>query len=549
MTQETLNRGPFHFVGIGGIGMSGLAKILIEKELPVSGSDQNENARTLQLEELGAKVHIGHAEENVPEGATLVYSTDIHEGNPELAKARAGQLPTLHRSDLLRLLMKEKKVLSVAGSHGKTTTTSLLAVVMEKAGLSPSFMVGGMVTDIGSNAAFRQGEHFVVEADESDGTFTKYDSYGAIVTNIGFDHLDHYGTKQKQVDAFKKFVSQVESKKHFLWCKDNEELNQLDLPGYSYGFSEEADIQILHYRQIGFKVVCDVKILGELFKDVEYNLVGRHNAENCTAVFALGHLLGIKEETLREGLREFKGVGRRLEKKGEVGTLTFFDDYAHHPTEIRKTLLALKKAVGSRRLVAVFQPHRYSRIRHCLGKFRKVFNAADVVIITDLYSAGEAPIQGVSSDHIYLEAKESHPEIFRVAEGELTEFLSSYLMQHDVVATLGAGDITHLSGNLMQHFKDHPLRKLKMGVVRGGESVEHEISHVSSKGVIDFSDPNVYDLEIFDISKRGIGWREDVPRSASVERPFNALPPVTSSSQSFMVLMERMERSRDFLRC
>lgn len=434
----------YHFIGIGGIGMSGLARILLEQGVEVSGSDLVKGPVVSELEEKGALVFIGHHEDNLPEGAAVVYSSDIKESNPELVKARQQGCKMLHRSDLLSLLSLQKKSIAISGTHGKTTTSGLLAYTLFKSCEEASFAVGGILQNTKTNSKWGKGECFVYEADESDCSFLKYHPFGAIVTNIDDDHLSNYaGDKKLLIEAFKQFMQQVEDKNYLFYCFDDHLLKGLGINGESYGFGEGADWKILSWKQEGFSLSFDLSHKDKTFQAIELALSGVHNVLNGAAVFGMALSLGCTEETIRKAFKSFRGLGRRCEFKGKAGSVDLFDDYAHHPTEIKTTLEAVKRAIGTRRLIAVFQPHRYTRTKECLGKFGGVFEAASHVIMTDIYGAGEEPIADLSSFDLIPEIK---TPLDYVKRKEISSFLSKFVQQEDVVITLGAGDITKVAG-------------------------------------------------------------------------------------------------------
>ena len=440
----------YHFIGIGGIGMSGLARLLIEKGQKVSGSDLSANYVTEALSQAGASVYIGHAAKQVEQGATVIYSSDIPEDNPELVEAKRVGCSILHRSDLLLKLMNDYKILAVTGTHGKTTTTSLLTHVFRVAQLQPAFAVGGLMNDLQSNAGGGGGDYFIVEADESDGTFLKYSYDGAIITNIDTDHLSYFGSWDSLVSAFKKFINNSRNPQLLFYCEDDQTLPALCKQGISYGFSETAQVRASRFRQIGWKILIDISFDGRDFPDVEIGLTGQHNALNALAVFGLSYRLGIEEKAIRKGLSSFGGVKRRLEKKGEINDILVLDDYAHHPTEIAATLKALRQAVGTKRIIAVFQPHRYSRMRFLLNDFAQAFNEADTTIITDLYAANETPVPLVNAETIIenINKQRKNPVVY-LPRKSLVEDLAALLQPGDVVITLGAGDITKVGSELI----------------------------------------------------------------------------------------------------
>lgn len=441
----------YHFIGIGGIGMSGLARILLQKGFKVQGSDVASSYVTDGLEAIGAKVFIGHAREHLPVDATVIYNSDIPVTNPEYVQAVAQNAPMLHRSDLLLQLMKEHKVLAVTGTHGKTTTSSLLTHVFTSSGKDPSFAVGGLLLDKQINAAYGTSPYFIAEADESDGTFLKYECEGAIVTNIDNDHLAHFGSWDNLVAAFKTFTSGCSKPEYLFFCEDDPTLSSMNIRGVSYGFSDKAKLRVSNFRQNALEILFDIDFDGKKFRDISCNLSGKHNALNASAVFGLSISLGVSEEAIRKAFASFSGVKRRLEKQGEVKGIRVFDDYAHHPTEIRATLKGLRAAVGDTVLVAVFQPHRYSRMRYVMNDFGNAFEDADMVVITDLYTAKERAVEGISTESIFNEIKKTAPNCIYMPRECLAKELASNVPTSSVVITLGAGDITKVGKELLSY--------------------------------------------------------------------------------------------------
>ena len=441
----------YHFIGIGGIGMSGLAHLLLSQGKTVTGSDMAFSPVIEGLIKEGAIIHRGQAAENIPSHAKVVYTSDIKIENAEYQAALKMQCPLLHRSDLLAELLKEYKALAVAGTHGKTTTSALLATVLMDAGWNPSFAVGGLLPAFQSNAHFGRGEYFAFEADESDCTFLKYHPFGAIVTNIGRDHLNNYENSFALLQkSFKSFTSQVQSSQHLFWCRDDHHLAQLGVMGQSYGFDEGSDWKVISMKQESFQISFDLEHQGHCYAHIELPLVGRHNVLNAAAVFGLAKTLGVPEISIRQSFKNFKGVARRCEYKGMAREICFFDDYAHHPTEIQTTLQGIRQAIGSKRLIAVFQPHRYSRTQDCLGSYGTIFDAAHELFITDIYGAGETPIPHLSHARIQQEIEQnSSIPCHYIPRTALAHFLSQCLQPFDVVVTLGAGDITKLSSETL----------------------------------------------------------------------------------------------------
>lgn len=447
-----------HFIGIGGIGMSALAKILLMQKIPVSGSDIASSYVTEELKSLGAKVHIGHDARNVPQDAIVVYSTDITKDNPEFLFAIKNHMEVMHRSDLLQKMMKGKKTIAIAGTHGKTTTTSLMATVFTECGMHPTFAVGGVVKNYGTNALWGPGEHFIAEADESDGTFLKYTPFGAIVTNIGMDHMNYFGTKERLKEAFLKFLFKVQSHEHLFFCKDNKYLNEICHHGVGYGFSEDSALRGSNFRQEGWKLSLDIRFQGRLYNKVEAPLIGFHNALNVLSVFGYAVASGIREETVRAALLKFEGVKRRSDVIAKKEGIVFVDDYAHHPTEIASTLSGLKAVFQGNRFVIVYQPHRYSRVKDCKGSFGKIFDDADELIVTDIYSAGETPVQGVEAMNIVEEVlDESDVSTAFIPKEKLHEHLKRFLKKGDAVVFMGAGDISSFGRQFTAQYQASPL--------------------------------------------------------------------------------------------
>lgn len=503
-THETRIKTKVHFIGIGGIGMSGLARLLLKRNVHVTGSDLASSYVTEGLVKEGAKIYFGHSSENITPDMKVVYTSDIKQDNPEFVAAKKLNCALLHRSELLAELMEGYKTLAVAGTHGKTTTTALLTHVLKEGNLDPSFAVGGLLPKLQVNAGHGSGEHFVVEADESDGTFLRYHPWAAIVTNIDLDHLDYYKSEAALLDAFRTFMAKIPDTELLFWCGDDSRLEGLGSKGVSYGFGKHNRLQASHVRQDGWTLHFDIDYQGRKYKDLALSRIGKHNVLNALAVFGLALSLGIHEEAIRHAFRTFEGVVRRCEKKGEAYGILFIDDYAHHPTEIQCTLNGLREAVQEKRLIAVYQPHRYSRTRDCLGTFGKIFDDADEVWITDIYGARETPIPGLSSEQVVAEVQQASKIPCRYVPREsLVETLGVYLRPHDVVASLGAGDITRLGSDMLAYFKERPSHKHKVGVIFGGRSLEHAVSLMSAKFIIESLNPALYDVTCFGITKEG----------------------------------------------
>jgi len=498
-----MKKGVYHFIGMGGIGMSALARILLQKGCVVQGSDVKISPLLDELQKEGAKIQIGHTKESVAMATTVVYSSDIKEDNVELERAKELKLPLLHRSDLLNQLMAGKKALLVTGSHGKTTTTALLASVLKEGRLDPSFVVGGIHLGWKTNGGAGEGPFFVAEADESDGSFLKTASYGAIVTNLDQEHLNFWKTEEALAQAFQQFFSQASHPEHLFWCGDDANLRLLQPKGISYGFGKNNPLRILSCEVFDRGIRFDLEWKGKRYEQIELALFGRHNGLNGAAVFGLGISLGIKEEDIRKAFREFAGTGRRLEKKGEAHGVEIYDDYGHHPVEIEATLAAIRDKVREKRLVALFQPHRYTRVQDLFDRFVICFDEADLVVMTDIYAAGEAPIEGITSAALYSKMRERlGARLHFYPRTHLETGAASLLMPHDVVIAFGAGDISKACEPIL-HLYQERAPKWNVGVLFGGTSAEHEVSILSAQNIIRTLDPAFYNVRLFGITKNG----------------------------------------------
>lgn len=493
----------YHFIGLGGIGMSALARILMQRGAAVQGSDASSSPLLAELQKEGATIRVGHSKEALASATTVVYSSDIKEENVEVIHAKELSLPLLHRSDLLHLLMQGKKALLVTGTHGKTTTTALLASVLAEAGLDPSFVIGGIHKDAKTNGKSGAGAFFVAEADESDGSFLKTPSFGAIVTNLENEHLNYWESPDLLEDAFRQFFQQVAHPEHLFWCGDDKRLSALHPAGISYGFGSLNALRIVAYSA-GKQGICfNVEWKGKRHEAIALKLWGKHNALNGAAVFGLALSLGISEERIRAAFRNFGGTARRLEKKGEAHALEVYDDYGHHPTEIAATLCALGDLVQEKRLIAVFQPHRYTRVRDLFDEFLTCFEDADIVAMTDIYAAGEAPIDGITTATLYAKMREKlGAKLHFFPRPHLEAGVTELLRPHDVVITLGAGDVTK-AGELILDLYRKKAPKLTIGVLFGGTSAEHSVSLLSAKNIISSLNAELYDVKLFGIAKGG----------------------------------------------
>ncbi len=448
-----------HFVGIGGVGMSGIAEVLLNLGYPVSGSDLRLGASVRRLAELGAIVFEGHAADQVDNADVVVVSSAVPADNPEVAAARERQLPIIPRAEMLAELMRMKFAVAVAGSHGKTTTTSMTSVLLDHAGLDPTTVIGGRVATIGGGARVGKSEILVAEADESDRTFLRLLPVLAVVTGIDREHLDAYDGMEDLLDSFLRFINMTPFYGGAIVCTDCDNVRSL-LPRVrrrviTYGLSPDAEISAegISISEDGTRY--ELRIRGGLAGAVHLKQPGRTAVLNSLAAAAVGLELGLGTPAIRKGLEAFTGVERRFQMRGTVGGVRIVDDYAHHPSEIRTTLEAARAAFGAR-TVAVFQPHRYSRVRDLLDEFCRAFGGADVVAVTDIYPAGEQPIPGVDGEELARGIRSAgHPDVrFLGPLAEVASRLAPELRAGDVVLTLGAGSITQLPDLLQEVLRE-----------------------------------------------------------------------------------------------
>lgn len=439
-----LQQAKFHFVGVGGIGMCGLAELLNNIGAKVTGSDLAENANTERLKELGVKVYKGHAASHVGDADVVVYSSAIQYGNPEISEARARQIPLIPRAEALAEIMRLKRGIAVAGTHGKTTTTSMTSAIFLEAQLSPTIVVGGRFELIKSTAMLGTGEWLVAEADESDGSFHKLSPEIAIITNIDSDHLEHFKTFENVQKSFYDFALKVPFYGKVIACGDDPIVRQIfeNFPKriLFYGFDEKNDL-VVSGEKGKYALYRSDRLLGTKHLVGEFNLQvpGRHNALNAVAAISAGVAAGIPFAACAKGLNRFEGVDRRFHFKGEKNGIRVYDDYGHHPTEVRAVLQAFREKYPSQRLVVFFQPHRYSRTQHCWHDFTTAFKDADEVLLGDIYPAGEAPIPGVTSEKLAHEMKHENAHYFLRDENSAQK-VRQLLKNGDVFITLGAGD-------------------------------------------------------------------------------------------------------------
>jgi len=446
-----------HFVGIGGVGMSGIAEILLNLGYRVTGSDQRRSEAAERLEQLGAKVYVGHDTAHIEGAHVVVYSSAVSRENVEVQVARQRGIPTIARAEMLAELMRLKYGIAVAGTHGKTTTTSLIGVVLAEGRYDPTIVVGGRVTNLGSNARLGQGEYLVAEADESDGSFLKLAPTIAVVTTIDAEHLDHYGTLEAICEAFVAFVAKVPFYGSVVLCLDQPNIQML-IPRIekriiTYGLESGADLVARHLTLSGMTSRFEVVQRGSLLGECTLQIPGRHNVLNALAAIGVGLDLEIPFVTIQKALSGFAGVQRRFQIRGRARGVTVVDDYGHHPAEIRATLAAAKAGFDCR-VVTVFQPHRYTRTRHLRQEFLTAFNQTDVLIVMDIYPAGEAPIPGVTGEDLAEGIRaHGHRNVIYLGNDRtrVLEHLAEITRPGDLVLTLGAGDVSQLGPELLRH--------------------------------------------------------------------------------------------------
>jgi len=446
--------GLVHFIGIGGIGMSGIAEVLHNLGHKVQGSDQADSANVQRLREKGIPVSVGHTADNLGEAEVVVVSTAIKKSNPELIAAREKSLPIVRRAEMLAELMRFRNAIAIGGTHGKTTTTSMVAALLDAGNLDPTVINGGIINAYGTNARMGEGEWMVVEADESDGTFLKLPADVAVVTNIDPEHLDHYGNFDAVRNAFRQFVENVPFYGFGVLCLDHPEVQALvgkieDRKVITYGENPQADVRFMNVRIDGTKSIFDVEIrrrrTGRVFslKDLVLPMPGRHNVSNATAAIAVANRLGISEDDIKKGLGAFGGVKRRFTLTGNWQGVQIFDDYGHHPVEIKAVLKAAREACSGR-VIAVHQPHRFSRLASLFDDFANCFNDADSILLAPVYAAGEDAIEGINSETLVTAIKASGHRDARHLAGpsDLAPIIAGIAKPGDFVVLLGAGNIT-----------------------------------------------------------------------------------------------------------
>jgi UDP-N-acetylmuramate--alanine ligase len=438
-----------HMVGIGGTGMNGIAEVLINLGYKVSGSDLQENEATQRLARLGAVIAIGHKAENIKAADVVVISSAVREDNVEVQSARTRLIPVIPRAEMLAELMRMKYGITVAGSHGKTTTTSMTAVVLEAGGYDPTIIVGGRLNTIGANAKLGAGDFIVAEADESDRSFLYLSPFIAVLTNIDEEHLDQYQSLDDIKKTFVNFANKVPFYCPVILCLDDPNLQgiipEIERKIITYGFSDQADISARDFGFDGFRTSSVVSHKGKRLGGLNLQVPGLHNISNAMAATAVGLDLGISPETILQALGSYSGTGRRFELRKTVGDIMIIEDYAHHPTEIKATLEAARRG-WTRRVVAVFQPHRYTRLSKLMTQFATSFDQADVLVVTEIYPAGEDPIAGVSGRALFDEIRQfGHKNVrFEAEIKQIPALLEKIAAPNDMVIVLGAGNINRI---------------------------------------------------------------------------------------------------------
>jgi len=455
-------------VGIGGIGMSGIAEVLINLGFSVSGSDLRESDTTKRLHSFGGAIYYGHSEENLKDVDVVVTSSAVKADNPEVVEAHRRLIPVIPRAEMLAELMRLKKGIAVAGTHGKTTTTSMLATVLSAAGIDPTVVIGGKLDSIKSNAKLGQGNYLVAEADESDGSFLYLSPIVSIVTNIDPEHLDHYGDVDKMLQSFLDFINKVPFYGLAVLCMDNKNiqllLSRIKKRFITYGITPQADLQACDIAFEGMRASFGLNFKGDMLGRIEIGMPGLHNVYNAMAAIAVAMEMDIPFEAVKSGIEGFGGVQRRFQVKGEAEGIMVVDDYGHHPEEIRATLSAAKGG-WERRVIVVFQPHRYSRTRDLFNDFVTAFNDADALILTEIYAAGEQPVEGITGMKLFEEIeRHGHRDVSFVADRmDIPALLHEKALEGDMVITMGAGNIWEAGERFLDELEGSDSMKITNG--------------------------------------------------------------------------------------
>lgn len=447
----------YHFIGIGGIGMGALASLLLAKEEKVSGSDLKENQVTRRLKKEGADVYVGHEASHIEGADFVIFSSAVKEDNHELKAAQKKRIPIIQRAKLLAQLMDGHISVTIAGAHGKTTTTSMASYMLMQAGLQPTTAVGGIVNGKTSNSKLGGGKYFVAEVDESDGSFLYFSPQYSIITNMDREHLDYYHNWENILKAYQEFIQRTHKDGLLIGCGDDASLLKLLKESkrkfIRYGFSLENDIYAHHIKLDNFSSCFDLSAFGKKIGPVVLNVPGKHNILNAMACFALGLQLSLDVQTILNSLEAFSGVQRRLQVKGQVDDIMVIDDYAHHPTEINVTLEAAK-GFKKNRLIVVFQPHRYTRLQFLFKEFAQSLTHCDYLIVTDVYAASEKPIEGMTGENLVSQIKKhTQKPVVYLKKEHIIKHLLDMAKPGDLIITMGAGDITRLSDELVEHLQ------------------------------------------------------------------------------------------------
>ena len=467
-TKLPTEMGPIHFVGIGGIGMSGIAEVLLNHGYTVQGSDLKSTPITERLARLGARVFEGQRASNLEDAEVVVISSAIKSGNPELDAARAMGLPVVRRAEMLAELMRLKSNIAVAGTHGKTTTTTMVATLLDAGGIDPTVINGGIIHAYGSNARMGKGEWMVVEADESDGTFNRLPATIAIVTNIDPEHMEHWGSIENLRKGFNDFVSNIPFYGLAVLCTDHPEVQALvgritDRRVVTFGFNAQADVRAVNLEYVNGAPTFDIALANDemVIEGCTLPMPGDHNVSNALAAVAVARHLGMKGSEIRDALAAFKGVNRRFTKVGEIDGITIIDDYGHHPVEIAAVLKAARQS-SEGRVIAVHQPHRFSRLSSLFDEFCACFHDADVVGIAEVFAAGEDPIEGADRDSLVAGMIRHGHRHARAIESEedLVRMVAEQAVAGDIVVCLGAGTISTWANNLAGHLEAKNARKI-----------------------------------------------------------------------------------------